>query len=187
MARVGAGRAILLADPAPLLNSRLALRDDALFALNVAGPDRPVAFVESVHGFGRASGWGALPGRFKGALVLLALAGAALVLARGRRLGPAQPAGRELAPPRAAYAEGLAGALVRSGPAEDAIAPVVEEARSLLLAPAGSGDDELLAAARRLGLSDDEADAIVHGATTGPAALAAARGLARMNEMRGEP
>jgi hypothetical protein len=187
VAQVGAGRAILLADPAPLLNSRLALRDDAAFALNVAGPGRPVAFLESVHGFGRASGWGALPGRFKGALVLLALAGAALALARGRRLGPAQPAGRELAPPRAAYAGGLAGALARSGPAADAIAPVVEEARSLLLAPAGSGDDELLAAARRLGLREDEADAIVHGATTGPAALAAARGLARMNEMRGEP
>jgi hypothetical protein len=187
VAQVGAGRAVLLADPAPLLNSRLALRDDAAFALGVAGPGRPVAFLESVHGFGRASGWGALPGRFKGALVLLAVAGAALALARGRRLGPAQPAGRELAPPRAAYADGLAGALVRSGPAGDAIAPVVEEARSLLLAPAGSGDEELLAAARRLGLSEDEAVAIVHGATTGPAALAAARGLARMNEMRGEP
>ena len=73
------------------------------------------------------------------------------MLARGRRLGPAQPAGRVLAPPRAAYAEGLAGALARSGPPADAIAPVVEEARSFLLAPAGSGDDELLAAARRWG------------------------------------
>jgi hypothetical protein len=187
VAQVGAGRAILLADPAPLLNSRLALRDDAAFALNAAGPGRPVAFLESVHGFGRAGGWGALPGRFQGALVLLALAGAALALARGRRLGPAQPAGRELAPRRAAYADGLAGALVRTGPAADAIAPVVEEARSLLLAPAGSGEDELLAAARRLGLSGDEAEAIVHGVTTEPAALAAARGLARMNEMRGEP
>jgi hypothetical protein len=189
VAQVGAGRAILLADPSPLLNSRLALRDDAAFALNAAGPGRPVAFLESVHGFGRARGWGAMPGRFKGGLVLLGLAGAALVLARGRRLGPAQPAGRVLAPPRAAYAEGLAGALARSSPAADAIAPVVEEARSFLLTPVGSGDDELLAAARRLGLSEDEAQAIVHGADGRPAALAAARGLARINELRrrGEP
>jgi hypothetical protein len=186
VARVGAGRAVLLADPAPLLNSRLALRDDAAFALAIAGAGRPIAFLESVHGYGRASGWGALPGRFRGALVLLALAGGALVLARGRRLGPAQPAGRALAPARAAYAEGLAGALVRSGPSADAIAPVVEEARSLLLTPAGSGDDELLAAARRAGLSEEEARAIVHGASSRSAALAAARGLARINERRGE-
>jgi hypothetical protein len=186
VARVGDGRAVLLADPAPLLNGRLALRDDAAFALAVAGPGRPVAFLESVHGYGRASGWGALPGRFRGALVLLGLAGGALVLARGRRLGSAQPAGRALAPARAAYADGLAGALLRSGPPAAAIAPVVEEARSLLRGPAGGGDDALLAAARRAGLSDEEASAIVRGVSSRSAALAAARGLARINERRGE-
>ena len=50
--------------------------------------------------------------------------------------GPAQAAARELAPARAAYAEGLAGVLVRSGPASDAIAPVVEQARGACCAPA---------------------------------------------------
>jgi hypothetical protein len=186
LARVGAGRVVLLADGAPLVNSRLAERDDAAFALDLAGNGRPVAFVESVHGYGRASGWGALPGRFRGALALLALAGAALALARGRRLGPAQPLGRELAPPRAAYAEGLAGVLVRSGPAAAAIAPVVAEARSLLLAPPGSGEEQLLAAARGEGLSEEEAQAIVRGASSHASALAAARGLVRINERRGE-
>jgi hypothetical protein len=62
----------------------------------------------------------------------------------------------------------------------------VEEARSLLLTPAGSGEDELLAAALRAGLSEEEARAIVHGAPSRSAALAAARGLARINERRGE-
>jgi hypothetical protein len=186
VARVGSGRAVLLADGAPLVNSRLAHRDDAAFALALAGPGRPVAFVESVHGYGRASGVGALPGRFRGALVLLGLAGAVLVLARGRRLGPAQPQGRELAPARAAYAEGLAGVLVRSGPPAAAIAPVVEEARRLLRVPAGSTDEQLQAAARGEGLSEDEASAIVRGASSRGAALAAARGLARINERRGE-
>jgi hypothetical protein len=186
VARVGAGRAVLLADAAPLVNSRLARRDDAAFALAIAGTGRPVAFVESVHGYGRASGWGALPGRFRGALVLLGVAGAALVLARGRRLGPAQPEGRALAPARAAYADGLAGVLVRSGPPEAAIAPVVAEARSRLRVPEGAGEEQLLAAARGEGLSDDEASAIVHGASSRAAALAAARGLARINERRGE-
>jgi hypothetical protein len=188
VARVGAGRAILLADAAPLVNGRLARRDDARFALDIAGPGRPVAFLESVHGYGRASGWGALPGRFRGGLALLGLAGAVLVLARGRRLGPAQPQGRALAPARSAYAEGLAGVLVHSGPVADAIAPVVTEARSLLLVPAGSGDELMLAAARSEGLSEEEAQAIVQGASGRSGALAAARGLARINERRrGEP
>ena len=186
VARVGTGRVVLLADAAPLVNSRLAERDDAAFALDIAGAGRPVAFIESVHGFGRASGWGALPGSFRGGLVLLALAGAALALARGRRLGPAQPLGRALAPPRVAYAESLAGVLAQSGPAAEAIAPVVAEARSLLLVPAGSGDELLLAAARGEGLSEEEAQAIVHGASSRAGALAAARGLARINERRGE-
>ena len=63
---------------------------------------------------------------------------------------------------------------------------MVEEARSLLLVAPGGGDDELLAAGLRAGLREDEAEAIVHGATTRTAALAAARGLARINERRGE-
>jgi hypothetical protein len=186
VARVGAGRAVLLADAAPLVNSRLARRDDAAFALALAGAGRPVAFVESVHGYGRASGFGALPGRFRGALILLGVAGAALVLSRGRRLGPAQPEGRALAPARAAYADGLAGVLVRSGPPADAIAAVVAEARSLLRVPAGAGGEQQLAAARAAGLSEDEAGAIVYGASSRAAALAAARGLAHINERRGE-
>lgn len=184
--RVGAGRAVLLADASPLVNGRLAERDDAALALAVAGPGRPVAFVESVHGYGRASGWGALPGRFRGALALLGVAGLALVLARGRRLGPAQPQGRALAPARSGYAEGLAGALLRTDSPGEAIAPVVEEARSLLLLSPGSGESEALASARRAGLSEDEANAIVNGASSRSAALAAARGLARLNERRGE-
>ncbi len=177
---------MLLADAAPLVNGRLAHADDAAFALAVSGAGRPVAFLESVHGYGRASGWGALPGRFRGALALLGLAGAALVLARGRRLGPAQPAGRVLAPPRAAYAEALAGVLARSGPSAEAIAPVIAEARSLLPLPGGGGDEAVLAAARGAGLSEEEAAAIAHGGSGRATALAAARGLARINERRGE-
>lgn len=183
---IGAGRVVLLADASPLLNGRLAARDDAAFALGVAGAGRPVAFLESVHGYGRASGWGALPGRFRGALVLLALAGGVFMLARGRRLGPAQPAGRELAPARVEYAEGLAGALLRADSPAEAIAPVVDEARGRLLVSPGAGDDEVLAAALGAGLHEDEARAIAYGAPTRSAALAAARGLARINERRGE-
>jgi hypothetical protein len=183
--RVGAGRAVMLADASPLVNGRLAERDDAPFGLAVAGPGRPVAFLESVHGYGRATGWGALPSRFRGGLVLLGLAGAALVLARGRRLGPAQPTARALAPARSEYAQGLAGALLRADSPGEAIAPVVEEARSLLNASPGGGAESLRAAARRAGLREDELQAIADGAASRAAALAAARGLARINERRG--
>ncbi len=183
---VGRGRAVLLADASPLVNSRLAQRDDAAFALALAGRGRPVAFVESVHGYGRASGWGALPARFRGGLALFGVAGAALVLSRGRRLGPAQPQGRALAPARSEYADGLAGALVRTGSTGEAIAPVVEEARRLLATSAGTGAEGIRAAALRAGLREDEARAIASGASDRTAAVAAARGLARINERRGE-
>jgi hypothetical protein len=184
--QVGRGRAVLLADASPLVNSRLAQRDDAAFALALAGGGRPVAFVESVHGYGRASGWGALPARLRGGLALLGVAGAALVLSRGRRLGPAQPQGRALAPARSEYADGLAGALVRTGATGEAIAPVVEEARRLLATSAGTGAEGIRAAALRAGLREDEARAIASGASDRTAAVAAARGLARINERRGE-
>jgi Domain of unknown function (DUF4350) len=184
--QVGSGRAVLLADASPLVNSRLARRDDAAFGLALAGRGRAVAFVESVHGYGRASGWGALPGRFRGALVLLAVAGAALVASRGRRLGPAQPEGRALAPARSLYADGLAGALLRTGSPHEAIEPVVDEARRLLATPPAAGAEGIRAASLRAGLREEEAEAIASGAFDGAAALAAARGLARINERREE-
>ena len=148
----GAGRAVLLADAAPLVNSRLARRDDAAFALAVAGPGRPVAFVESVHGYGRASGWGALPGRFRGALVLLGARRARRSCSRaGAASGPRSRGARARAARAPPTPRASPGALRALGPAGEAIAPVVEEARSLLLVPAGGGDDELLAAARARG------------------------------------
>ncbi|MDX6535958.1 MAG: hypothetical protein QOD37_299, partial [Gaiellales bacterium] len=127
-----------------------------------------------------------LPARLRGGLALLGVAGAALVLSRGRRLGPAQPQGRALAPARSVYADGLAGALVRTGATGEAIAPVVEEARRLLATSAGTGAEGIRAAALRAGLREDEARAIASGASDRTGAVAAARGLARINERRGE-
>jgi hypothetical protein len=119
--RVGAGP-YCAADASPLLNSRLATRDDAAFGLAVAGAGRPVAFLERAR-VRPGQGGGALPGRFRGALVLLALAGGVLMLARGRRLGlPARRA--ELAGSRRVR-RGF-GAPVRAEPAGDR--PVLAEA-----------------------------------------------------------
>jgi Domain of unknown function (DUF4350) len=106
---LGRGRLELLADASPLQNRLLASADDAQLALNlVGGRARPVVFVESVHGFGESRGLAALPGRWKLAFALLALAGLVWILAHARRLGAAEPAGQAPAPPRGDYTEAIA-------------------------------------------------------------------------------
>jgi len=106
---LGSGRIELLADASPLQNRLLASADNAQLALDLAGgPARGVVFVESVHGFGQSRGLAALPSSWRLAFALLALAGVLWVLARGRRLGPAEPAHVPSQPPRAAYVEAIA-------------------------------------------------------------------------------
>ncbi|HEV7752534.1 MAG TPA: DUF4350 domain-containing protein [Baekduia sp.] len=113
--RIGRGEAVLLAAADPLRNRSLGAGDHAAFGLGLAGPPaRRVAFVESVHGYHAARGLGALPGRVQTCLWLLGLAALALLVARGRRLGPPEAAARELPPPRRAHVEALAAALART-------------------------------------------------------------------------
>ncbi len=108
VAAEGLGRVLLLADASPLSNAFLAEADDAALGLGLAGErGRPVVFAESYHGYGKSSGVGAIPSRWKALLVLAGVAAAAFVLARGRRLGPAEPDRRTLPPPRSAYVEAL--------------------------------------------------------------------------------
>jgi hypothetical protein len=115
VARRGRGSAALLADPAPLQNRLLGAADDAALALNLAGPrGRPVAFLETVHGYGAARGLAGLPGRVLWMLAGLGLAALAALWAVGRRLGPPEDAERPLPPPRAEYVDALAAALERA-------------------------------------------------------------------------
>ena len=109
----GRGRIDLLADPSPVQNRLLATADNAQLALDLAGGSRrPVAFAEALHGYTPASGLAAFPGRWWVTIVGLALATGAWALARGRRLGPAQRPDPAPIPPRAAYVDALARALV---------------------------------------------------------------------------
>jgi hypothetical protein len=113
---LGRGTLELLADASPLQNRLLSSADNAQLALNLAGgPGRPVAFVESVHGFGDQRGLAAVPGRWWLALGCLALAGSLWIIARGRRLGPAERTPASSAPPRSAYVHALALLLRRAG------------------------------------------------------------------------
>ncbi|MDP2711629.1 MAG: DUF4350 domain-containing protein, partial [Solirubrobacteraceae bacterium] len=109
------GRALLLADSGPLQNRLLARADNAALGLALAGsPRRPVTFVESVHGFGQATGLAALPARWRVGLAIGVLAGLLWLASRARRLGPPEVTPGEPTPARREHVEALALALRRA-------------------------------------------------------------------------
>jgi hypothetical protein len=112
----GRGRIVALASASPLQNRALATADNAKLALNLAGPrERPVSFLESIHGYGEATGLRALPASAKWALLGLVLAGVAFAWSQWRRLGPVERGeDEELPPARAAYIDALAATLERA-------------------------------------------------------------------------
>lgn len=181
----GRGRMTLLADTSILQNGLLGRRDNAVFALEaVGGRGRPVVFVESVHGYGRARGIAAIPDGWAWALGGLGLAALLFMWARGRRLGPAEDEERDLPPPRLEYVESLAAVLARTKRPGEAAAPLQDAVRRALVRraalPAEASEDELRGAAARLGLTDDE-QAAAFGAVGDAGGLAAAgRALARV-------
>jgi hypothetical protein len=189
---VGQGRVVALADPTPLQNRLLGVADNAGFGLAVAGPaGTRVAFAEGPHGYGSGEGLSALPGRWRVALAGLGLSAVVWLISRSRRLGPPEDEARPLGPRRRAYVDALAGTLGRTGRPAEAAEPVRTRARSLLAGRAGlppdAPDDAVRAAAVRLGLPADEAEALV-GAHGEAGILAAGRALARLEPgVRGVP
>jgi hypothetical protein len=182
-----AGRIVLVADASPLQNRLLGEADNAALALALAGPG-PVTFVESVHGYGTATGLAALPARFGWALILIALSGLLLIVARWPRMGPPEPPEKPLFPPRRAYVDALASTLSRSRDRSSAIEDVRSAARERLArraALARDADDEAwIKAARAAGLAEDEARALVNGDDDG---IAAGRALAHLSGGRERP
>ena len=121
--RVGSGRAFLLADSSPLQNRLLAEADNAALGLELAGPRRrPVVFVESVHGYGEATGIQAIPRRWWWVLGGLAIAALLHALASGKRFGPPEREHRELPPPRAEFADAIATSVAKTRPRSRAVA-----------------------------------------------------------------
>ncbi len=113
VARSGRGTVVLLADASPIQNRLLGRDDGAALGLAIAG-DRPVAFLETVHGYGVARGLSALPTRVKWTLGGLLIAGLLALWTAGRRLGPAEADERPPAPARIEYVDALAAALART-------------------------------------------------------------------------
>ena len=183
IATIGSGTVVLLADTSVLHNAYLSKVDNATFALNLAGASgTPVHFAEGVHGYGTETGLAAIPFRWKFALCGLALAAIVWMVAVGRRLGPPEPEGRNLGPPRRAYIEALATTLARTKRTEEVVAPVRAAARARIARRAGLDDtnDEraLEGAGRALGLTDDEIAAVL--GRRNEDVVAAGRALAKL-------
>jgi hypothetical protein len=187
VAEVGGGDVVALADPSPLQNRLLGEADNARLSLQIiGGSDRPVVFVESVHGFIESQGEGlaAIPARWRVAAAGLLAAVLALMLARVRRLGPPELAARPLPPARRAYVDSLGVALRRTKRPAEATASLRLAARNQLARRTGlavdASEHDLVAAARRLGIPEDEVRGIVDAPKDDGEVLAAGRALARL-------
>ena len=178
----GRGRVLLLASAAPLQNARLAQADNAALGLGLAGRlTRRVVFAESYHGYGTSSGLAAIPAQWKLTLGLGLLAVVVLMLARGRRLGPAEPDARELPPPRRDYVDALATTLARTRDRADAAAALRSRASAILRRDGSPEDARALAdAAAGAGLPAQEAHALVHAPGSDAELVAAGRALAAL-------
>jgi hypothetical protein len=190
VASPGSGRIALLADASPLQNALLDEADNAAFGLGLAGePDRPVQFVESVHGYGGATGLAAIPTRWRWVLGGLVLAALLFMVARGRRLGPPERKARELPPPRRQYVESLATTMAKTNGAASAALPILQHAaRQRLMRQAGltSGapEETLARAGEHLGLPEGEIRAVVATDARETDLLAVGRALARLEQRR---
>lgn len=186
-ATLGRGRVFLLADPSPLQNRLLSERDNAALGLALAGPrERTVDFLETYHGYGRSSGLAALPFAWKLLLGGAGLAALVYMIARGRRFGPPESVERDLPPSRFEYVEALGAVVARTKRRDEAVGPVRKHARDELLRraalPPDSDDDAVRVAARRLGLPDGDAEALVRPARTDEDVVAIGRALARIGQ-----
>ena len=184
---IGRGRVELLADASPLQNRLLSSADNPVLGVNLAGErGRPVAFAESIHGYGEQTGLAALPRQWRWALIGLGIAGLTAIAARVRRLGPPEDESRELPPPRREYVEAIATALMRTRRRADAAEPVRAAALDRLTRRSSIGDHSdqaaLRGAGRRLGLTEPELDALFAEVADESTMLAAGRALAKLSK-----
>lgn len=181
------GRVAFLADASPLQNRWLPRADNAALGLSLAGdPERPVVFIESFHGYAEATGFGAIPLRWRWALALLAVAGAAWMAAHARRLGPPDRVDRALPPARRRFVDALGATLSRTPHKHEAIEPLLERGRALLrrrlhLDPT-AGDPEIKAAAESSEKLAAEAAAVLSRIRSEHDVLRAGRAIATLSE-----
>lgn len=181
-ASVGAGRVVLIADETPFENRVLAEADNAAFGLAVAGPSgRPVVFSEGTRA-GR--GIAAIPREWRNALLAGLLAVFLAMWSAGRRFGPPEDEGRELAPPRRAYVDAMAATLVKTRQPESALAPLRAAARERIrrqaTLPPDADERQLRKAGADLGLSASETAAVFDRVHNDEQAMDLGRAMARL-------
>jgi hypothetical protein len=110
------------------------------------------------------------------------------MISRARRLGPPEDASRPLPPPRRAYVESLATTLGKTRRRAEAAAPVYRAARERIARLTGvlpDGDERAWrAAAARLGLTESEADALLHPRSDDRTVVEIGRAFARLESMK---
>lgn len=144
LAELGQGRVVAVADTAVFQNRNLDRADNAALALAVVGPrTRPVAFVESLHGYSKQSGGlEAVPSSWKWALAGLALAFVLGAWSAGARLGGPEPDRRALRPPRQDHVDAVAADLDRVVRSDaEVVGPLVDATRAALAASVGAPPD----------------------------------------------
>lgn len=180
--RLGAGRITLVSTSAPFRNDRLAEADNAAFALAVVG-DRTVVFAEGAHGLSADTGFAAIPWGWKVALFGVPFALLLAAIARGRRIGGAEPSGRAFAPARREAVDVLGGAYARSKQPAAALASVGSRVRRDLCRrldlPLDAPPEAIRTAARRGGWDDATVEAALVAPTTRDDVVALGRALAR--------
>jgi hypothetical protein len=181
--RVGRGTVVLIPDRGIVENLDLREADNAAFAAAVVGEGKVVALRTRESG-----SVGGLPSRAVLVVLLLVLAAAVAMTARGRRLGPAVQSDEDPTPGRSGYVDAVAAVLARTSDRRTAVERLRTRGRALLARRIGleldPGPDEIRAAAKSAGLADADAAALAGGPGATPPGTdelqAVGRALARL-------
>ncbi len=179
---VEAGSIWAIADASILSNDALDMADNAALALILAGPPtRPVIVAEYNHGYEPITGLASIPGRWRVALWMSAIAGVVWMVSRGRRLGPPAEQSRPLPPPRSAYVSAMAINLARTKELVGATAPVRERIRRELRRRGGDDPANVVRVANQLDLDPARLDRAMQPPGGPDDALDAGRVLSKLS------
>ncbi len=156
----GAGTVVLIADSSVAHNATIAHVDNMDFLGEIL--EGRTLFDEYRHGFDDTPGTGlitAAPGNWSGALTLGGIVLALALVSYGRRFGPVEPRGRELAPDRSIFVDSVARSL-RRAKTPIPLQPLQEAVRRELGLAPDTDPGKLMAAARREGVDDKLVDAL---------------------------
>ena len=156
----GDGTVILIADSSVAHNATIARVDNIDFLGGIL--EGRTLFDEFRHGFDDTPATGlitAAPGNWSGAAALGGIVLAMALFSYGRRFGPVEPRGRDLAPDRSIFVDSVARSL-RRAKTPIPLKPLQQAVRRELGLAPDADPAKLMAAARREGVDDTLVDAL---------------------------